>query len=85
MVQHLSSKVSRSLILKYVQRKLGQVVQQGVTWLEAQFKQWTQPTKTTQVAGILSDLTRSKSELIAENMFLRQQLIVLERQVARQG
>jgi len=83
MVQHLSSKVSRSLILKYVQRKLGQVIQQGVTWLEVQFKQWTQPTKTTQVAGILSDLTRSKSDLIAENMFLRQQLIVLERQVAR--
>jgi hypothetical protein len=35
------------------------------------------------VASILTDLTRSKSELIAENMFLRQQLIVLERQVTR--
>lgn len=32
---------------------------------------------------MLTDLRRSKSELIAENMMLRQQLIVLERQVAR--
>ena len=29
--------------------------------------------------SIVSDLKRSKSELIAENLFLRQQLIVLER------
>ena len=31
----------------------------------------------------VADLKRSKPELIAENMFLRQQLIVLERQVVR--
>jgi hypothetical protein len=31
----------------------------------------------------LTDLRRSKRELIAENMFLRQQLTVLERQVDR--
>ena len=31
----------------------------------------------------LSDLRRSKGELIAENIFLRQQLIVLARQVER--
>jgi hypothetical protein len=33
--------------------------------------------------GTVADLKRSKPELIAENMFLRQQLIVLERQVKR--
>ena len=31
---------------------------------------------------MLADLKRSKSEWIAENVFLRQQLLVLERQVA---
>jgi putative transposase len=36
-----------------------------------------------QVVGALTDLKRSKRELIAKNMFLRQQLIMLERQVAR--
>jgi hypothetical protein len=71
------------LILKYVQSKLGQVLQQRVNGLEVRFKRWTQPTRTSQVASTLTDLTRSKSELIAENMFLRQQLIVLERQVTR--
>ena len=33
--------------------------------------------------GTIADLRRSKEELIAENMFLRQQLIVLEREVKR--
>jgi putative transposase len=66
-----------------MQNKLGQVIQHCVTWLEVRFKQWTQPAKTSQVASALTDLTRSKSDLIAENMFLRQQLIVLERQVTR--
>jgi predicted transcriptional regulator len=33
--------------------------------------------------GTLADLTRSKSELIAENALLRQQLIMLKRQVKR--
>ncbi len=32
---------------------------------------------------LAADLKRSRSELVAENMFLRQQLIVLERQVKR--
>lgn len=72
-----------SLDIKNIQRQLGQAIQQGVTWLEARFKRWTQPTKANQVAGALTDLTRSRSELIAENRLLRQQLIVLERQVAR--
>jgi hypothetical protein len=71
------------LDIKSIQRQLGQAIQQGVAWLEARFKQWTQPAKANPVAGTLTDLTRSKSELIAENMFLRQQLIVLERQVVR--
>ncbi len=31
---------------------------------------WTRPTRTNQAASTLVDLTRSKRELIAENMFL---------------
>jgi hypothetical protein len=69
------------LDIKNIPSQLGQAIQQGVAWLEARFKQWTQLTKANQVAGTLTDLMRSMSELIAENMFLRQQVIVLERQV----
>jgi putative transposase len=62
---------------------LTQVIARGMAWVESRFKQWTKPAKRNQVMSIVSDLKRSKSELIAENLFLRQQLIVLERQVVR--
>ena len=66
-----------------IDEKIKQVIQQGMTWLETRFKQWTRRAISQQVIGTLADLKRSKSELIAENMCLRQQLIVLERQVSR--
>jgi hypothetical protein len=46
-------------------------------------KQWTKPVTTGLVTGILSDTTRSRPDLIAENALLRQQLIVLKRQIKR--
>jgi putative transposase len=66
-----------------IARKIKQAIQPGVAWLETRFKHWTKPAISQQVIGTLADLKRSKRELIAENMFLRQQLIVLERQVSR--
>jgi hypothetical protein len=47
------------------------------------FVDWTQPASTSLVVGTMTDLSRSKSELIAENALLRQQLIILRRQVKR--
>src|SRR5215467_12273714 len=44
---------------------------------------WTKPHTTSLLLGTLTDLSRNKSELAAENAFLRQQLIVLRRQVKR--
>jgi len=52
-------------------------------WLQEHIKHWTRPATPPTVSGILSDLTRSRSDLIAENAFLRQQLIVLNRQIKR--
>jgi putative transposase len=46
-------------------------------------KQWTKPATATLVTNTLSDITRSRADLIAENVMLRQQLIVLKRQVKR--
>jgi putative transposase len=46
-------------------------------------KQWTKPLTATLVTGALSDMTRSRAELIAEDVMLRQQLIVLNRHVKR--
>jgi len=46
-------------------------------------RQWTKPATATLVTGALSDTTCSRADLIAENVMLRQQLIVLNRQVKR--
>jgi putative transposase len=51
--------------------------------LTSLFAGWTKPLRTSSPLGTLTDLGRSKSELIAENALLRQQLIVLRRQVKR--
>jgi len=46
-------------------------------------KQWTKPATATLVTGALSDIGRTRADLISENALLRQQLIVLRRQVKR--
>jgi putative transposase len=48
-------------------------------------RQWTRPDNSNDslAVGAARDLTRSKSELVLENALLRQQLIVLQRQVKR--
>jgi len=51
-------------------------------WLYHGFKHWSQPT-TNLVSGISSDLIRSWTDLLIENAMLRQQLIILNRQVKR--
>ncbi len=45
------------------------------------FRRITQPASPNVVTGTLADLPRSRAELLAENALLRQQLIVLHRQV----
>jgi putative transposase len=51
--------------------------------LTSRFARWTKPLRASLPLSTLTDLGRSKSELLAENALLRQQLIVLKRQVKR--
>ena len=51
--------------------------------LRAGFLQWTKPFTSSLPFGTLADFGRSKAELVAENALLRQQLIILKRQVKR--
>ena len=51
--------------------------------LHHRFVAWTKPNTTSLLLGTLIDLSRSKSQLVAENALLRQQLIILRRQVKR--
>ena len=51
--------------------------------LSARFACWTKPLRTSLSLQTMANLGRSKSELISENALLRQQLIILKRQVKR--
>jgi len=55
----------------------------AIYYLNKRYKQWTKPDTESLVVGTMVDATRSKRDLIAENAFLRQQLIVLKRQTPR--
>ena len=51
--------------------------------LSARLTRRTKPLTSSLPLATLTDLGRSKSELIAENTLLRQQLVILKRQVKR--
>jgi putative transposase len=52
-------------------------------WLQKYIKHWTKPATPVLIIGILSDITRGHTDLVIENALLRQQLIVLNRQINR--
>jgi hypothetical protein len=47
------------------------------------FSRWIKPRTTSLLLGAFSDITRGKSELLAENALLRHQLVILRRQIKR--
>jgi putative transposase len=65
------------LILSRLKRLVGPLIR----GLRARFLQWTKPLTSSLPLQTLADLGKSKSELVAENALLRQQLIILSRQV----
>jgi len=62
---------------------LKRLVKTYVSVLRTRCVYWTKPLTSSLPLGILADLARSKAELMAENALLRQQLIILKRQVKR--
>jgi putative transposase len=62
--------------LANIMAQCGRVIQQKVM-------AWTKPTSKLPLPGAIRDLTKSKPDLIAEIAFLRQQLLVLNRQVKK--
>jgi len=71
------------MLLRKVLRQVVAIPQPIVKPLETQVKTWTKPTTGGLVGGTAADLVKSKEQLIMENALLRQQVIVLKRQVAR--
>ena len=67
-----------NLFHQFAQRFIG-----SFSSLEQAFLHLTQPSRHSIVLSTAADLTRSKADLIAENALLRQQLIILHRQVKK--
>ncbi len=63
--------------------RLKRLIGTSVNVLRMRCVHWTTPLTSSLPLGALADLTRSKAELMAENALLRQQLIILKRQVKR--
>ena len=54
-----------------------------LSWLQESIKIGIKPATPVLIIDLLSDLTHSRTDLIVENALLRQQLIILKRQVKR--
>jgi len=50
-------------------------------WFQQNLKRWIRPARPVLISDLLSDFTHSRADLIAENALLRQQIIVLDRQI----
>ena len=51
--------------------------------IQERFSRWIKPSTTSLLLGTFADMTRGKSALLVENALLRQQLIILHRQIKR--
>jgi transposase InsO family protein len=71
------------MFFKRLAQQIKSIVVHVMGKVEAWVKQWTKPRTESLVVGTWMDMTRSKGELIAENALLRQQVIILQRQVKR--
>jgi putative transposase len=67
----------------HVLNSILRLMRRGLQLLQHSFRDWTKPSTTSLLLGALTDLPRSKSALVAENALLRQQLIILRRQIKR--
>ncbi len=56
---------------------------QFLSWLQERIKSWIKPATPVLIIDLFSDLTHSRTDQIVENALLRQQLIILKRQVKR--
>jgi hypothetical protein len=66
-----------------VLRQVVAIAEPIVKKLETQVKAWTKLATDSLVGGTAADLVKSKEQPIMENAWLRQQVIVLKRQVVR--
>ena len=70
-------------MLRLVRRVLWILIYPILKLLEPSIQRWVKPTNQSLVLGTVADLTRDRAELLLENAFLRQQVIVSSREKKR--
>ena len=66
-------------MLQFLRNRLQLVAQRALRVIARVFSRWCKPLADVPLVGTIADLARSKPQLVAENLLLRQQLIVLNR------
>ncbi|HEX2910598.1 MAG TPA: integrase, partial [Chloroflexia bacterium] len=66
-----------------MQLSIPKIIQYIGQTLHKKFLSWSKPARNSVVAVAINDLSKSKTELLKENALLRQQLIILKRQVKK--
>src|SRR4051794_36047561 len=66
-------------MLHFLRNRLRPVAQRALRVVARVFSRWCKPLAEVPLVGTIADLARSRPQLIAENLLLRQQLIVLNR------
>ena len=64
-------------------KRVRSIIEQGLRVASNAIAHWTKPIAHAPTVAVVADLARSKPQLLAENLLLRQQLIVLSRSVKR--
>ena len=70
-------------MLRFLCRILWMLIYPILKRLEPPIQRWVKPTNQSLVLGTVADLARDRAELVLENAFLRQQVIVLGREKKR--
>src|SRR5688572_23104712 len=81
--EHESQEIREERIVLTIVRHFLPIVERGLWKARATIARWTTPISHAPTFGLVTDLARSKAQLVAENLFLRRQLIVLNRTVKR--
>jgi putative transposase len=71
------------MLFQNVLLQITKMAQSVFNIVDRRIRAWTEPASDSMVGGVAVDLLKSKQQVILENAFLRQQVIVLKRQIAR--
>ena len=69
--------------MRHILNSLKHLMTSGFQRLRSVMTRWTKPLSTSLMLATVTDLFKSKPQLVAENALLRQQLLILRRQVKR--